>query len=456
MEIPKALLQLLGQSLPAKEVSALVQALDEPVSTCVRLNPNKNAVLKPDLVQATLGHDENTFLLKSRPLFVADPAFHAGSYYVQEANSTIIGAVVKQLLKNVAAEATVLDLCAAPGGKSTHIASSLRPGDLLVANEVIATRTPILNENLCKWGHGNHIITKSDAKQLGQSPSIFDLIVADMPCSGEGLLRKNDKAVNEWTERNVTLCAERQQRIAADIWPALKEGGFFIYSTCTYNTIENEANVDFICKQLGAKIHINPWVVSMELYSQENGCYRLMPHNSKGEGFFFAILQKTSAAEKPHKSKDKNRKQRSFNLYPTQILGNEYITWEDNQIVYALKTSSHEKIDHLKNSLSGMYMLGTPIGKLYHGVLKPEPSLALMIDLQPNQFPLLLLEDNEVIRYLKREGWPNPNEKRGIHQVLWNGRTLGFANGVRFQWNNLWPMEWRIRMQLAMPETIVE
>jgi 16S rRNA C967 or C1407 C5-methylase (RsmB/RsmF family) len=157
---------------------------------------------------------------------------------VQEASSMVVGGIVKELLSALPAEAVVLDLCAAPGGKSTHVASVLRDGDLLVANEVIGTRTPILAENLCKWGAANHIITKADASRFGKSDAQFNIVVADLPCSGEGMFRKDPAAINEWSENNVKLCAERQQRIVTDIWPAIAPGGYLIYSTCTFNSAE--------------------------------------------------------------------------------------------------------------------------------------------------------------------------------------------------------------------------
>ena len=175
-----------------------------------------------------------------RPAFTFDPLFHAGCYYVQEASSMFLDRVIRQY---VTSPSVMLDLCAAPGGKSTLARAALPEGSLLVANEVMRNRSQVLAENLVKWGHPDVVVTNNDPADFAGLGPVFDVILTDVPCSGEGMFRKDETAVAEWSTDNVDLCWKRQRRIVADIWPCLKEGGILIYSTCTYNREENEDNV---------------------------------------------------------------------------------------------------------------------------------------------------------------------------------------------------------------------
>ena len=261
----------------------MLEALQMQAPISVRINTQKT-VSKPGLATA-VPWCENGYYLPERPLFAADPAFHAGHYYVQEAGSMVVGSIVKNLLSALPEPAVVLDLCAAPGGKSTHLASVLREGDMLVANEVIGTRTPILAENLCKWGAGNHIVSRADASRFGASGAQFDIVVADLPCSGEGMFRKDPAAIDEWSENNVKLCAERQQRIVTDIWPAIAPGGYLIYSTCTYNTAENEDNVNRLAETLGADILQPKFLGKEAFYCLQDGMFRAFPNKTQARFF---------------------------------------------------------------------------------------------------------------------------------------------------------------------------
>ena len=215
--------------------------------------------------------------LDKRPLFTLDPYLHGGGYYVQEASSMFLSYILKQLLKGEAVR--VLDLCAAPGGKSTLLASQLPDGSLLVSNEVIRSRAVILKENLIKWGRDHVVITQNDPADFKKLNQAFDLILVDAPCSGEGMFRKDREAIEEWSEANLHLCRERQKRIISDIWDSLKPGGYFIYSTCTYNPEENERIVEWIQEKWGAESikieHPFPEITAAEtpLYG-----YRFYPH----------------------------------------------------------------------------------------------------------------------------------------------------------------------------------
>lgn len=453
LELPTGFEAMLCQALPDKEVAPLLDSLEWPAHTSIRLNENKKGSLKKELVNGAVEHCKNAFLLKERPLFVADPAFHAGYYYVQEASSTVIGSVVEKLRRNFENNITALDLCAAPGGKSTHIASVLKSGDILVANEVIHSRTPILHENLCKWGAGNHIVTRADAKQLGMAQTAFDLVVADMPCSGEGLFRKDNNATQEWSENNVNICCERQRRIAADIWPVLAEGGYFIYSTCTYNQKENEENVHWILNNFGAELVSMDFPVDWNFYEREPSMYRLLPHRTVGEGFFFAVLRKMDkSARKEQKHSVRLKFSKQYEIY----FKRNCLVFEKQDTLHFIESENTMQIEALLSALPAVYSAGTPMGRAFEKGFKPQAELALYQNLNKDSFPWIEVTDKEVMQFLHREAFPNTNKLAGIHLLGWKGISLGFVNGVKQQWNNLWPMEWRIRKDIPFVQTIVE
>lgn len=450
---------LLHEALPDDEVAFLLDSLDWPAHTSVRINPAKCKGIQPDLILSALPWSENTFLLKKRPEFIADPALHSGYYYVQEASSSVVGTVVKSLLKNEE-PSVVLDLCGAPGGKSTHISSVLRTNDILVANEVIHSRTPVLHENLNKWGDARHIVTRADSSQLGHCDQIFDIIVADMPCSGEGMFRKDPASRQEWSLDNVNLCALRQNRIASQIWPSLKPGGFLLYSTCTYNRKENEDNVKKICEELGAEIHIPENIAQYGFYSIEKGMYRLMPHRHPGEGFFFAVLRKTGGAVARKKHGKHSGKTRYQKTHLPFIYGDDMTWFSDADQVYGFRNNDTDNLFSLLQQLPAVYAPGTLVGKVLNKknetVFKPESSLALISGLTTEYYPETEVNDSDIIRFFRREALINPQKLRGIHKVNWCGIKPGFVNGTGAVFNNLWPMEWRIRKEGLNPGTIVE
>ncbi|WP_300851749.1 rRNA cytosine-C5-methyltransferase, partial [uncultured Bacteroides sp.] len=238
--------------------------------------------------------------LSRRPTFTFDPLFHAGCYYVQEASSMFVEQALRQYMST--APVVALDLCAAPGGKSTHVRSLLPEGSLLVANEVIRNRSQILAENLTKWGHPDVVVTNNDPADFAPLTSFFDVILTDVPCSGEGMFRKDPVAVSEWSPENVDVCWQRQRRILSDIWPCLKPGGLLVYSTCTYNTKEDEENIRWMRDTFGAEILPldipADWNITGNLLAGEDfPVYRFLPHRTQGEGFFLALLRKPEQEE---------------------------------------------------------------------------------------------------------------------------------------------------------------
>ena len=209
---------------------------------------------------------------------------------------------VEQVLQTYVKEPVVmLDLCAAPGGKSTLSRSVLPEGSLLVVNEVMRNRSQILAENLIKWGYPDVIVTNNDPADFTELPPLFDVILTDVPCSGEGMFRKDEVAIEEWSVDNVDVCWQRQRRILNDIWPTLKPGGLLIYSTCTFNCEENEDNVAWIARELGADVLEVPvddaWCITGNLIDKDFPVYRFLPHRTKGEGLFLAILRKHSSTD---------------------------------------------------------------------------------------------------------------------------------------------------------------
>ena len=223
-------------------------AFDSPASVAVRKNPFKDGTCPEGREVPWCRHGR---ILPERPQFTLDPHFHAGAYYVQDSSSMFVGHAFRELLGSmdvpVGRPVRVLDLCAAPGGKTTDIAASLREafgdGFLLVSNEVMKARAGVLADNVALWGDPNVVVTSDDPSAFAALPGFFDIIVADVPCSGEGMFRKDEEAQRQWSEDNVALCAARQKRIVADVWPALKQDGLFVYSTCTFNVYENDGNV---------------------------------------------------------------------------------------------------------------------------------------------------------------------------------------------------------------------
>lgn len=399
---------LLGMEEYEKMASALLQ--ESFVS--IRFNPWKqtNAELSlSDLSVVPVPWCTNGYYLDRRLTFTFDPFFHAGCYYVQEASSMFLEQAMKQYITD---PAVMLDLCAAPGGKSTHARSVLPEGSLLVANEVIRHRSKILAENVTKWGHPDVVVTNNDPADFRRLGAFFDVILADVPCSGEGMFRKDPDAMNEWSLANVEICRQRQQRIIADIWSCLKPGGILIYSTCTYNTQENEENVAWIMKELGAEplpIDIAPeWNITGSLSGHDFPVYRFLPHRTKGEGFFLAVLRKEEEGD------------------------------------FRTRPGNSESIlsKHLRIVRSSGVEPGVEKGK----DVMPSHALAMSITLKPDQYPTYGLTYEQAIAYLRREAIVlDSTAPPGYVLVSYKNIPLGFVKNIGKRANNLYPQDWRIR-----------
>lgn len=431
--------------LLGEEWNAFVDALKADVPTSIRINRQKANVstsLTPVL------WSRNGYYLETRPQFTFDPLFHAGCYYVQEASSMFIGQVMEQYISG---DVKILDLCAAPGGKSTLLAGMMSADSLLVSNEVIRSRANILSENISKWGNPNVVVTNNDSAQIGKLGSFFDLIVVDAPCSGEGMFRKDEGAISEWSVDNVKLCSERQQRILADVWSALKPGGLLLYSTCTYNIEENEDNVQWMRDELGAEvlpIEIKEeWGISTS-FVEGVSAYHFFPHKTKGEGFFCALLRKSEEIDTGRKQKGGKEKKSKQDLpleYKNYIQRpEEFVFYEKNEKWYALPSVLSSDLMVLNSQLN-ILSEGVCLGEFKGKDFIPAQSLALSNFLNIDAFATYEVDWKTAITYLRKEALILDNQPKGYILLTYQGKPLGFVKNIGNRANNLYPQEWRIR-----------
>ena len=306
---PDGFQELLTGSVGADRAAGVLEALQAAPSVSIRLNPAKLSAC-PFPNATPVPWSPYGYLLPERPVFTLDPMFHAGAYYVQDTSAMLVGHIFRQL--ELEPGACVLDLCAAPGGKTTDLAASLRDrfGDhfTLLANEVMRNRYAVLRSNVETWGDPRVGTVSRDPSAFGDSP-LFDVVVADVPCSGEGMFRKDAQAVAEWSPKTVEFCAARARRILRDIWPVLKPGGFLLYSTCTFNRLENDDTVSWIARELGADIL--PLPEQAPAVATAHGLL-MLPGLVPGEGQYVAALRK-------HGSPETRFSGRPFDLFRAEI-----------------------------------------------------------------------------------------------------------------------------------------
>ena len=440
------------------EAEGFLTSLNENAPVSIRLNPFK---IKRNPIEFSLPTEqvlwsEFGYYLNNRPTFTFDPLFHSGYYYVQEASSMFIEHVVKQL---IGGPVNCLDLCAAPGGKSTSLLSSLPEGSLLVSNEIIRQRANILSENMVIFGNPNSVVTNNKPEDFAALPIFFDLILVDAPCSGEGMFRKDDVAINEWSIENIAMCTVRQKSILTDAWASLKPGGFLIYSTCTYNTSENEHNAQWAINELDAEfIEVDvdlAWGITNS-YDDKVKAYRFFPHKTKGEGLFVTVIKKNGGDESSHQStlsrenSKKNKKHISpfikESSYYEGLINNpanyDYLDFE-NRII-ALPKEHSSTLLSLKEKFKVVSMgieLGTKKGKDF----VPSHALAMSNDLNMSSFCRYELAYNDAIAFLRSEAITIHDAPKGFILVTFKNEPLGFVKNIGSRANNLYPNEWRIR-----------
>jgi 16S rRNA C967 or C1407 C5-methylase (RsmB/RsmF family)/NOL1/NOP2/fmu family ribosome biogenesis protein len=446
-ELPEDFQRMMTEVMGKGEYQRLAEALAEPAPTSIRINPKKNSQLSTLNFQLPpVPWCPSGYYLSSRPSFTLDPLFHAGCYYVQEASSMFLSHVLRQYVKE---PVVALDLCAAPGGKSTLALSELPEGSVLIANEVVRQRANILAENIIKWGNPNCIVTNNYAEDFEAFGGTFDLIICDAPCSGEGMFRKDPDSIGEWSLTNVDTCWKRQRDIVRDIWHTLKEGGLLIYSTCTYNPLEDEENVAWIAKTLGAEVLSCQPHPEWGLSEKNTHFY---PHRIQGEGFFISVLRKTSEDE-GQRSKGKGRKGKDRKLnakIPKELKdwlreGENFTIMEEEDTFRAFPTLHLDLYQQAKQTLKVLHAgieLATSKGKN----LQPSQSLAMSNHLHPEAFPRAEVSEEQALAYLRTEALQLPADTpRGYVLICHQGHPLGFVKNIGNRANNLYPDEWRIR-----------
>ncbi|MFZ5553013.1 MAG: methyltransferase RsmF C-terminal domain-like protein [Bacteroidota bacterium] len=444
------IIQSLAPLLDEKERSLLEVALQQPPVVSVRLNPAKPFVHH---FTENVPWCRHGFYLEERPVFTLDPLLHAGAYYVQEASGMILQTVLEQVLLPEK-QYNVLDLCAAPGGKSTLISSCLPPGSLLVANEVIRNRAMVLKENIIKWGNSNTIVTSNEAKDFQSLPHFFDVIVADVPCSGEGLIRKDENALNEWSQENVLMCSARQKKILDDVWPALKPGGIFIYCTCTFNTRENEENISWLSENKNARginIAVHPsWNITETATNGIKG-FHFFPHKTKGEGFFITVVQKPEEEIRTLRKPKKN----FFQPLPA-VIKKEIQQWVKspeekkfilhNSAVGCIDEVMYERTEQVVQHLKPVYSF-LPVAEIKGKDFIPSHELALSAQCNTEFFSSVTVEKAEALKFLAKEEW-NPQADNGWHLIRFSNQNLGWIKKIGARTNNYYPPEWRIKMNI--------
>jgi 16S rRNA C967 or C1407 C5-methylase (RsmB/RsmF family)/NOL1/NOP2/fmu family ribosome biogenesis protein len=446
--LPRSLLHNL-ESVPGFDSAAFeaVHASGEQV-TSIRLNPAKPVLLDDEWVIAgQVPWCPHGRYLASRPSFTLDPRLHAGAYYVQEASSMFLWHALEKTAGETMGK-KVLDLCAAPGGKSSLLASYFQDG-LLVSNEVIKPRVNILAENLSKWGRSHVIVTNNDPAHFQALENYFDVMVVDAPCSGSGLFRKDPGAIAEWSEANVLLCSQRQQRILADALPALKEDGLLIYATCSYSPEEDEQIADWLCSKMEMEsIALDvpaEWGI-VETVSSETAAYgyRFYPDRLKGEGFFMAVFRKKTGSSSGY------WKEQSLPMASKQeaALINDFIPMPASFSLFkqadSIRTIEQQWLAALQVLAKALYIrkAGIEIGAIKGKDLVPAHELALG-SLPLDKLPGIELNKEQALQYLRRKDF-SADAVKGWNLIRYCGLPLGWVKVLPNRINNYYPAEWRI------------
>lgn len=423
------------------EVSGLADALATPSPVSIRVNTAKWSGPNADPVPwCSNGH-----YLGERPSFTFDPLLHAGAYYVQEASSMLLEQAVKA--SGLAHERIVaLDLCAAPGGKSTHLRSLLHADALLVSNEIDRKRQLILQENLWKWGATNTVITGAAPQRFARLPAFFDLVVVDAPCSGEGMFRKDPFAREQWNPELVRQCSAMQHDALDHAWASLKPGGILIYSTCTWEIEENEAQIARLVEQGGSTITIpvaDAWGMLRSHHATVDAL-RCYPHRVRGEGFFMAVVRKNGERNAMHMCAERTTESPGSALTwlkPTRA----WRTLEQGDELFAVDGTWSIALDHLRGVLP-VLSPGIPLGERKAGEWRPHQALALAQDLDIQRFPRVELDYDAAINYLRGQAIA-ATDAHGTALAMYRSTPLGWLQGAGNRWNNRWPAPWRIRAQ---------
>lgn len=417
MQFPQAFLESLESVLGKADAAKVIEAMAGESSVSVRLNPFKQLKGGPlpilegssPVPWSPYGH-----ILVTRPVFTLHPLFHAGVYYVQDSSAMFAGWAFRKLLESFPERPLrVLDLCAAPGGKTTDLAASLREACgndfLLVSNEVMRQRASVLADNVAVWGDPNVAVTSVDPKAFAAIPGFFDIILADVPCSGEGMFRKDAKAVEDWSVDTVALCASRQKRILADVWPALREGGALLYSTCTFEDAENDSNLEWAASELGAEIvpPENPFGVRTTRHG-----HLLVPGEVPGEGQWVGALFKGSGIHSSHPNLSVEASMEELRCFRPLRMGVHEGEWKGKDFI-------------------------------------PDPDWALSIFFDRSRYPEAAVDKQTALHFLHRDTIALEGAPTGYNVITYRGVPLGFVKNLGRRCNNLHPQSRRIRMDIV-------
>lgn len=425
-------------------LAPLASSLLTAPEVSVRINPLKS--INPDLS----GYDlvpwcDTGVYLPERPKFTFDPKLHQGVYYVQDAASMAISAIVQEIAK---VPVKYLDACASPGGKTTAALSALPKESVVVANEFDYRRAEILAENIAKWGYCGVIVSRGDTSRFKKLKGYFDIVAVDAPCSGEGMMRKEQAAIDQWCESLVRQCAQTQREILANAWEALRPGGYLIYSTCTFNTCENEDNLRWLIEEMDAEsvdiVSLSANKDIVEGIDCEYHCYRFLPGRTRGEGLFIAVVKKPgdSFSVSAH-SKTTKAPQLPKEAYSWVKSGYTLVS-EDNE-VYAVPTQSLQFFNDVASKLDTL-IKGVHMASIKGRDLLPSHELALSEALNQSAFTKCDIDKEQALAYLRRENVSLPMAMpKGFILLTYDNLPLGFVKNLGNRCNNLLPKNWRIR-----------
>ena len=433
-------------------------------SVSVRLNPAKPSDAF-DGCRQVAWYNRGRYL-DNRPRFTLDPALHQGAYYVQDASSMFLAHAISRL--GLQRPVAWLDACAAPGGKSTLALDCLPEGSLVVANEAVPVRAAVLRENIIKWGNPNAIVTRGDAVCFGELGPTFDVIAADVPCSGEGMMRKEPEAIAQWSDGLVKQCAALQREILANVWQALRPGGVLIFSTCTFNAVENEANLAYLVEELGAQpieLPVGKLPGTVPTYDGRYPARHFFPGCVEGEGLFVAMVAKPGKWEpaasegaayrqKPRKSdKAKTPKPDASVLdFARGVLANpdEYVVVNKDDTFSALPVAHAALFGRVARAAHTL-RCGLPLFTLKGRDMVPAPELALSTAIRPDAFPTVDLSPHAALAYLHGDSLTDISDglPRGFALAACRNVPMGFIKNIGRRANNLYPDAWRLRIDSA-------
>ena len=456
MRLPEQFISRMQRELGVAEAEVLCAALETEPSTSVRLNPAKMAEQKWG--GGRVAWSDYGYLLGERPAFTLDPDFHAGAYYVQEASSQFAGYIVSMAVGGADAcmGLRVLDMCAAPGGKSTHYATLVGERGLVVANEINRSRAAVLADNARKWGLGNMVVTCNDSARVADFEEWFDVVAVDAPCSGEGMFRKSDEACEQWSEANVAMCAERQWEILQNAFRSLKPGGVLLYSTCTFNRTEDEDVVGRACEEFGDELLAVDDIPIGDDWGVVTGregvfqTFRFFPHRLTGEGMFMAVARKAGLATSRRRMPKARRKvmeavdKRTAQELSRWVKESEQMRFfAAGDTLYGCRKEHYDEVEALAGTLAVIYS-GVAMGQVFKGKLKPDGALALYAGVNHDAVACCEVDEQEALKFLRKQDMDAAQFSEGVNMVLYGGRPLGFVKRVGVRVNNMYPNSLRI------------